>query len=313
MPIRIPDQLPAASLLRDENIFVMPESRALHQDIRPLEVVILNLMPKKIETENQLLRLLSNTPLQVNVELLRIDARVSRNTPQEHIEKFYEDFERIRHRNYDGLIVTGAPLGLVAHEDVYYWPQIEEIIAWSNTHVQSTLFLCWAAQAAMKVLFNVDKKTHKEKFSGVFSHTTLHQDDPLVRGFDDEFLAPLSRYGCFDRDLFEGTGLRILAESDKAGVYLAATEDFRQVFVTGHPEYDAETLANEYIRDTKEGLEPGLPENYYPGDDPEQTPKAVWRSHGNLLYSNWLNYYVYQLTSYDLKHIGEQEFDPNEL
>lgn len=304
MPIRIKDGLPAAEILGNENIFVMLESRATQQDIRPLQVVVLNLMPKKIETENQILRLLSNTPLQVNVELLRIDFRASKNTPKEHIDKFYHDFERIRHNNYDGLIITGAPLGMVAHEDVIYWPQIEEIIEWSKTHVLSTLFLCWAAQAALKVLYGIDKKVHDKKFSGVYEHKTHHHHNPLVRGFDDYFPVPMSRYANFSRQMFEQhTDLEILADNEETGVYLAASKDLRQVFVTGHPEYSAETLDQEYKRDIAEGTPADIPVNYYKGDNPENAPRVTWRSHGNLLYSNWLNYYVYQETPYDLNDL----------
>ncbi|WP_026959585.1 MULTISPECIES: homoserine O-acetyltransferase MetA [Aliagarivorans] len=304
MPIRIPDQLPAAEVLRNENIFVMPESRAVNQDIRPLQVVLLNLMPKKIETENQLLRLLSNSPLQVNVELLRIDHRPSKNTPQEHIDSFYADFEKIRERNFDGLIITGAPLGQVPFEDVYYWEQIKEIIDWSTTHVNSTLFLCWAAQAALYHLYGLQRQTREDKLSGVYWHQTKHRHNPLVRGFDDRFLAPLSRYAHFDSKLIEQeTDLLVLGDSKHAGSYLLCSEDFRQVFITGHPEYDACTLHNEYQRDLAEGMEPQLPSNYYPDDDIEQMPCATWRSHGHLLYSNWLNYCVYQTTPYDLQKL----------
>jgi len=303
MPIRIKDGLPAAEILGNENIFVMLESRATKQEIRPLQLVVLNLMPKKIETENQILRLLSNTPLQVNVELLRIDYRASKNTPQEHIDEFYHDFERIRHNNYDGLIITGAPLGLVGHEDVAYWPQIEEIINWSKTHVVSTLFLCWAAQAALKVLHGIDKKVHDTKFSGVYPQRTFHRHNPLVRGFDDEFPVPMSRYANFSKDMFAGTELNILAANDETGVYLAASKDFRQVFVTGHPEYSADTLHQEYMRDVADGVEAEVPANYYKDNNAENAPLVTWRSHGNLLYSNWLNYYVYQQTPYDLNDL----------
>jgi len=306
MPIRIPDALPAAGVLRSENVFVMPKSRALHQNIRPMQLVILNLMPKKIETENQLLRLLSNTPLQVDVELLRIDSRVSKNTPQEHIEQFYDDFERIRHKNYDGLIITGAPLGTVPFEDVFYWDQIKEIIEWSKSHVTSTMFLCWAAQAALKIFYGMEKQTRTQKLSGVFRHKTHHHLNPLVRGFDDDFNAPLSRFAEFDAgQIRKYTDLDILADNEQAGVYLAASKDFRQVYVTGHPEYGPKTLHEEYLRDSNEGLEPAMPDNYYPDNDPTKAPLARWRSHGNLLYSNWLNYFVYQITPYQLDDVSE--------
>ncbi|WKE66867.1 homoserine O-succinyltransferase [Gallaecimonas kandeliae] len=308
MPIRIPDALPAAQVLQGENIFVMTETRAIHQDIRPMEVLLLNLMPKKIDTENQILRLLANTPLQVNIRLLRIDARGSRNTPQSHLERFYCDFEDIRGQNFDGLIITGAPLGQVPFEEVHYWDAIRTIIDWSREHVTSTLFLCWAAQAALKHLYGLEKKTLATKLSGVFEHRTLAKANPLVRGFDDHFLAPLSRFADFDRALIEAqTDLQVLADHPQAGVYLAATSDLRQIYVTGHPEYDAGTLDQEYQRDLAAGLAPELPCNYYPGDDPAQPPRARWRSHASLLYSNWLNYCVYQLTPYDLREMLPKE------
>jgi homoserine O-succinyltransferase/O-acetyltransferase len=301
MPIKIPDQLPAADLLRSENIFVMSESRAMHQDVRPLKVLILNLMPKKIETENQLVRLLSNTPLQVGIEFLRVDNRDSRHTPAEHLDSFYRNFDEVRDNNYDGLIITGAPLGLVSFEDVLYWDQVAEIIQWSRRHVSSTLFLCWAVQAGLKVLYDLPKRTREQKLSGVYEHRTQLASDPLVRGFDDSFWAPHSRNADFPVDFIrEHTDLRILASSDSAGSYLMASPDRRQVYLTGHPEYDAMTLAQEYQRDVVAGLEPALPENYFPNDDAEQAPQNRWRSHGNLVFANWLNYYVYQITPFDL-------------
>ncbi len=304
MPIRIPDSLPAASILKSENIFTMSESRASHQNIRPLRVLILNLMPKKIETETQLMRLLSNTPLQVNVELLRVDARASKNTPQEHLDKFYGDFERVKSQKWDGFIITGAPLGTIPFEDVYYWDKFTEIVEWSRHNVTSTLFLCWAAQAAFKYLYGIDKVTRKKKLSGIYLHTTHHHHHPLVRGFDDQFWAPLSRFAELDSEhILENSDLTIFADAPDAGVYLAASPDCRQVFISGHPEYDADTLHNEYLRDLHEGLEPALPVNYYPNDDAKETPRATWRSHGNLLYSNWLNYCVYQVTPYDLSEL----------
>lgn len=301
MPIRIPDGLPAASILKTENIFTMSESRASLQNIRPLRVLILNLMPKKIETETQLMRLLSNTPLQVNVELLRVDARASKNTPKDHLDKFYGDFERVKDQKWDGFIITGAPLGTIPFEDVYYWDKFTEIVEWSRHNVTSTLFLCWAAQAAFKYLYDLDKETRDIKLSGIYKHTTYHHHHPLVRGFDDHFWAPLSRFAELDSDtILENTDLTVFADGPDAGLYLAASPDCRQVFVSGHPEYNAETLHNEYLRDLSEGLSPTLPVNYYPNDDINQTPHATWRSHGNLLYSNWLNYCVYQVTPYDL-------------
>ena len=304
MPIRIPDDLPAASILKSENIFTMSESRASHQNIRPLRVLILNLMPKKIETETQLMRLLSNTPLQVNIELLRVDARASKNTPQEHLDKFYGDFERVKDQKWDGFIITGAPLGKIPFEDVYYWDKFTEIVEWSRHNVTSTLFLCWAAQAAFKYLYGIDKMTRKTKLSGIYEHTTHHHHHPLVRGFNDKFLAPLSRFAELDSEyILENSDLTIFADAPDAGLYLAASPDCRQVFISGHPEYDPDTLHNEYLRDLNEGLEPELPVNYYPNNDINNAPRATWRSHGNLLYSNWLNYCVYQVTPYDLSEL----------
>ncbi|WP_064601733.1 homoserine O-acetyltransferase MetA [Photobacterium sp. J15] len=313
MPIKIPDQLPATDILRRENIFVMSEARATSQEIRPLKVLLLNLMPKKIETETQFLRLLSNTPLQVDVELLRIDNRPTKNTPIEHLDTFYRQFEMVKDRNFDGLIVTGAPLGLVQFEDVLYWEEIQAILNWAKKHVTSTMFVCWAAQAGLKLLYDLPKRTRKEKLSGVYSHRTQDCYHPILRGFDDSFWAPHSRYADFSPEfLAENTDLDILATSDEAGVYLAATKDKRNVFVTGHPEYDVSTLHNEYVRDLGEGMEPNLPVNYYPGDNPDNTPIASWRSHGHLLFSNWLNYCVYQQTPYDLEHFSEENFTRDE-
>ncbi|HHX8696397.1 TPA: homoserine O-succinyltransferase MetA [Vibrio diabolicus] len=309
MPIRIPDQLPATDVLRTENIFVMSETRAASQEIRPLRVLILNLMPKKIETETQFLRLLSNSPLQVNVELLRIDNRPSKNTPTEHLDTFYRQFEMVRDKNFDGMIITGAPLGLVQFEDVIYWDHLKTIMEWAKDHVTSTLYVCWAAQAGLKLLYDLPKKTRKEKLSGVYHHQIHHQFHPMLRGFDDTFLAPHSRYADFSPHfLEEHTDLDILATSDVAGVYLATTKDKRNVFVTGHPEYDSHTLHNEYIRDLSEGMEPALPVNYYPNNNPDNPPIASWRSHGHLLFLNWLNYCVYQQTPYDLDHFSEDAF-----
>lgn len=309
MPIKIPDQLPAANILKNENIFVMSETRAATQEIRPLKVLILNLMPKKIETETQFMRLLSNSPLQVDVELLRIDNRPSRNTPEEHLNNFYRQFEAVKDRYFDGLIITGAPLGLVQFDDVAYWDHLEHIVTWAQKHVTSTLYVCWAVQAGLNILYGLPKKTRKEKLSGVYHHELTTSYHPLIRGFDDTFLAPHSRFANFSLDyISENTDLDILAASDHVGVYLAATKDRRHVFVTGHPEYDAFTLHNEYVRDEAEGLEPQVPFNYYPDDDPQQKPRASWRSHGHLLFSNWLNYCVYQLTPYDLDSFSEEAF-----
>jgi homoserine O-succinyltransferase len=305
MPIRVPDELPAVSFLRNENVFVMTSSRAKTQEIRPLKVLILNLMPKKIETENQFLRLLSNSPLQIDIQLLRIDSRESKNTPAEHLNNFYCNFEDIQDENFDGLIVTGAPLGLVDFCDVAYWPQIERVIDWAKNHVTSTLFVCWAVQAALNILYGIPKMTREVKLSGVYQHQTLQQHALLTRGFDETFLAPHSRYADFPADVIRKyTDLDILAESEQAGAYLFASRDKRLAFVTGHPEYDTLTLAGEYCRDNDAGLNPSVPLNYFPNDNPELPPKASWRSHGHLLFANWLNYYVYQITPFDLRHMN---------
>ncbi|SHO56160.1 Homoserine O-succinyltransferase [Vibrio quintilis] len=287
----------------------MHESRASTQEIRPLKVLILNLMPKKIETETHFLRLLSNSPLQIDIELLRIDNRPSRNTPEEHLNMFYRQFELVQDRNFDGLIITGAPLGLVEFEDVVYWKHLETIIKWAKTHVTSTMYVCWAVQAGLNLLYGLEKQTLKEKLSGVYTHSISKSFHPLLRGFDDSFLAPHSRHAHFPVDFIrDNTDLDILVTSDEAGVYLAASPDKRHVFVTGHPEYDATTLHNEYIRDLGEGLEPSVPVRYYPNDNPDNPPCASWRSHGHLLFANWLNYCVYQQTPYDLEHFSEDKF-----
>jgi len=305
MPIRVPDELPAVNFLREENVFVMTSSRAKTQEIRPLKVLVLNLMPKKIETENQFLRLLSNSPLQIDIQLLRIDSRESKNTPAEHLNNFYCDFEDIKDENFDGLIVTGAPLGLVDFNDVAYWPQIERIVHWAKEHVTSTLFVCWAVQAALNVLYGVPKMTRNVKLCGVYPHQTLRPHALLTRGFDETFLAPHSRYADFSTDVLHALpDLDILVESEETGPYLFATKDKRMAFVTGHPEYDAGTLGGEYLRDMAAGLDPALPVNYFPQDNPDLPPKATWRSHGHLLFSNWLNYYVYQITPFDLRQMN---------
>ncbi|PZV29086.1 homoserine O-succinyltransferase [Escherichia coli] len=296
MPIRVPDELPAVNFLREENVFVMTTSRASGQEIRPLKVLILNLMPKKIETENQFLRLLSNSPLQVDIQLLRIDSRESRNTPAEHLNNFYCNFEDIQDQ---------APLGLVEFNDVAYWPQIKQVLEWSKDHVTSTLFVCWAVQAALNILYGIPKQTRTDKLSGVYEHHILHPHALLTRGFDDSFLAPHSRYADFPAALIRDyTDLEILAETEEGDAYLFASKDKRIAFVTGHPEYDAQTLAQEFFRDVEAGLDPDVPYNYFPHNDPQNTPRASWRSHGNLLFTNWLNYYVYQITPYDLRHMN---------
>ena len=305
MPIRVLDELPAVNFLRNENVFVMTSSRASTQEIRPLKVLILNLMPKKIETENQFLRLLSNSPLQIDIQLLRIDNHESKNTPAQHLNTFYCNFDDIREQNFDGLVVTGAPLGLVDFRDVAYWPQIEQVLHWAKDHVTSTLFVCWAVQAALNIFYDVPKMTRNVKLAGVYQHNTLKPHALLTRGFDETFLAPHSRYADFPTEAIRRyTDLEILADSEQTGAYLFASQDKRLAFVTGHPEYDAMTLASEYHRDIIAGLNPTMPVNYFPNDNPDLAPKASWRSHGHLLFANWLNYYVYQITPYDLRRMN---------
>lgn len=306
MPIKIPDQLPALNILGNENIFVMSEHRAVNQDIRPMEVAILNLMPNKIETEVQILRMLSNTPLQINVDLIRIHKNPSKNTPISHLESFYRLFDDVKDKQYDGLIITGAPLGLVNYEDVSYWDKICEAFDWAQTNVVSTMYLCWAAHAALYHHHGLDREIREDKLSGVYFHDVLDPLERLTRGFDDEFKVPHSRYAQVKEEDYRSVEqLNVLAKSDVAGVYLVASEDKRQVFVTGHPEYDAHTLAQEYQRDLNAGLEPKLPLNYFKHDDPNNEPRSSWRSHGSLLFNNWINYYVYQITPYqlDAEHI----------
>lgn len=306
MPVRIPDDLPAAGILESENIFVMSETRAANQDIRPMRVLILNLMPNKIETETQLLRLLGNTPLQVGVDLLRIHDKESKHTSVDHMNTFYRDFEDVRHNNYDGLIITGAPLGQLDFEDVVYWDHIKEIIDWSQRHVTSVLFLCWAAHAGLFHLYGINRGLLAQKRSGVFNHVRATEPHPLLRGFDDEFYAPHSRFAEVNiEDIRQHPDVDILAESTEAGVYIALSRDSRNLFVMGHPEYQKGTLNDEYQRDLAQGLNPNIPLNYYRNDDPLQDQIVRWHSHGSLLVSNWLNYYVYQLTPYDLSDMSK--------
>lgn len=306
MPVRIPDNLPAAGILESENIFVMSETRAANQDIRPMRVLILNLMPNKIETETQLLRLLGNTPLQVGVDLLRIHDKESKHTSVDHMNTFYRDFEDVRHNNYDGLIITGAPLGQIDFEDVVYWDHIKEIIDWSQKHVTSVLFLCWAAHAGLFHLYGINRGLLSQKRSGVFNHVRASEPHPLLRGFDDEFYAPHSRFAEVNiDDIRQHPEVDILAESAEAGVYIALSRDSRNLFVMGHPEYQKGTLNDEYQRDLAQGLNPNVPLNYYRNDDPSQDQIVRWHSHGSLLVSNWLNYYVYQLTPYDLSDMSK--------
>ena len=306
MPIKIPDQLPALSILANENIFVMSEHRAANQDIRPMQMAILNLMPNKIETEVQILRMLSNTPLQIHIDLVRIHANPSKNTPTSHLESFYRLFDDIKDKQYDGLIVTGAPLGLMDYEQVSYWNKIQEVFDWAQDNVVSTMYLCWAAHAALYHHYGLGRQLREQKLSGVYSHHTQFAHEKLTRGFDDEFWVPHSRYAEVTKADYQSVAnLNILAESEQAGVYLVASEDKRQVFVTGHPEYDPTTLDDEYQRDVKAGISPAVPVNYYRDNNPENKPSSKWRSHGSLLFNNWINYYVYQITPYqlDAEHI----------
>ncbi|MCL1051683.1 homoserine O-succinyltransferase [Shewanella abyssi] len=305
MPVKIPDNLPAAEILESENIFVMSETRAANQDIRPMKVLILNLMPNKIETETQLLRLLGNTPLQIDVDLLRIHDKESKHTSIDHMNNFYRDFEQVRSKNYDGLIITGAPLGQVEFEDVSYWDHIREIIDWSQQHVTSVLFLCWAAHAALYHLFGLNRTLLKSKRSGVFLHTRTCEHFPLLRGFDDEFYAPHSRFAEMNiQQIKAHPELQVLTESQQAGAYMVLSKNSRNLFVMGHPEYHKSTLKDEYQRDLSQGGSPEVPQNYFSNDDPNQQPIARWHSHGSLLVSNWLNYYVYQLTPYNLDDLN---------
>lgn len=307
MPICIPEQLPAQDVLSGENIFTMDSNRAATQDIRPMEVGILNLMPNKIETEVQILRLLSNTPLQINVNLIRVDKLAPKHTPQSHMDAFYHDFSAIADKKYDGLIVTGAPLAHLPYEEVKYWDKMTEILEWAQRNVQSTLYLCWAAHAAMYHFYGVQRKLRETKLSGVFEHKALDPYNELLRGFDPLFYAPHSRFGYIDAKQYNGVeGLHVIAESAEAGPYAIASDDKRMVFVTGHPEYDPETLHDEYFRDLQADLNPGIPANYFTDDDPTKAPLVRWRSHGSLLFNNWLNYYVYQVTPYDLSQLAEK-------
>ena len=303
MPINIPDGLPAASVLEQENIFVMSEERAVHQDIRPLKIVILNLMPTKVETEIQLMRLLSNTPLQIDITLLVPATHESKNISKEYLEKFYKTFDDIRDTNIDGIIFTGAPLEDIEFEEVDYWPELCEIFEWSKTHVTSTFHICWAAQAGVYYHYGLPKRRLPYKLFGVYPHKVHHRKEPLVRGFDDYFLIPHSRYTEVPADIIHACpDLTVLAESELAGVLLAIAKGGRQVFIFGHAEYDRYTLRDEYIRDHERGIDTALPENYFPDDDPAKEPNLQWRSHSSLLYANWINL-VYQMTPYNLEDI----------
>ena len=308
MPIKIQDSLPARAKLESENIFVMTEYRALHQDIRPLNVLILNLMPTKIVTETQLLRKLSNTPLQVQVEFLQTASYTPTHIDKGHLDSFYATFDEIKDRQFDGMIITGAPLDFVEFKDVAYWDELCKILEWCKTHVHCTFHLCWGAFAGLYYLFGIEKKDHVPKISGIYPHKILKKSSPLFRGFDDVFYAPHSRATEILREQIEAVDeLEILAESDEAGVAIIKTKDSRHFFVTCHLEYDGDTLALEYQRDLEKGLNPLVPANYFPDDDPAKEPIVNWRSAGQLLFSNWLNYYVYQTTPYDLRKIEEEK------
>ncbi len=308
MPIQIPNDLPAASMLRQENIFVMTQQRAESQQIRPLEIVLLNLMPTKIATETQLSRLLGNTPLQVHLELMHMTTHKSKNVSQEHLLTFYKSFDELKHRKFDGMVITGAPVELMDFEDVDYWQELCRIMEWSKTNVHSTFHICWGAQAGLYYHYGVPKYTLDKKLFGVFKHEADYKRAILLRGFDDVFWAPHSRHTTIHReDIEKIPGLKILASSKEAGVYALMSKGGRQIFVTGHSEYDPETLNKEYVRDKSQGLEIAVPQNYFPDDDDTKPPIVRWRGHANLLFSNWLNYFVYQTTPYDIMTIGQEE------
>ncbi len=301
MPIKIPDSLPATAVLEDEHIFVMTETRALHQDIRPLRIVFLNLMPTKITTETQILRCFSNTPLQIEIEFLQMASHRSKNTDVRHLITFYKTFDQIQHSRFDGMIITGAPVETMPFEEVDYWQELCEIMEWTKTNVHSTFHVCWGAQAGLYYHYNIPKYPLPKKMCGIYRHKILTPKVRLFRGFDDEFYVPHSRYTeNRAEDIIKDPRLRLMSVSDRSGVHIAGDTEGRQFFVTGHSEYDAETLRNEYLRDIKKGLNPEIPFNYFPDDNPDLKPKNTWRSHATLLYTNWLNYYVYQTTPYDI-------------
>ncbi|MCM1227838.1 MAG: homoserine O-succinyltransferase [Clostridium sp.] len=304
MPIKIPHDLPAFKRLESENIFVMSRERAEHQDIRPLKIVILNIMPKKIETETQLLRLLSNTPIQVNIDLLHMVSHVSKNTPSNHLTSFYTSFDEIKNDWYDGMIITGAPVEHLEFEEVDYWEEICDIMEWSKTHVFSTLHICWGAQAGLYYHFGIQKQMLPKKLFGIFPHKRDYPHSQLIRGFDDVFMVPHSRYTTVKRSDIENVeSLQIITSSEEAGVHIVANKNGRQYFITGHSEYSRNTLAEEYFRDKEKGLDIHIPYNYFPGDDTSQKPVFSWKSHANLLFSNWLNHCIYQCTPYDLSEL----------
>ncbi|MBP5171237.1 MAG: homoserine O-succinyltransferase [Bacteroidales bacterium] len=304
MPLTLPSKLPAIELLKKENIFVMDDKRARGQDIRPLRIVILNLMPVKITTETDLIRLLSNSPLQLQVDFMKIKSHTPKNTPIEHMMAFYRDFDVIAREKYDGMIITGAPIEHLPFDEVKYWPEMEQIFAWARENVTSTLFICWAAQAGLHYYYGIPKYPLEKKLSGVYKHRVLDSSCPIFRGFDDEFFVPHSRYTALHKeDILSDSRLTLLSESDEAGVYMVMAREGREFFITGHSEYAPNTLHNEYVRDVKKGISPALPCHYYPDNDPSRPPVVRWRAHANLLFSNWLNYYVYQETPYDISQI----------
>ena len=306
MPIKIPNELPAYKTLTDENIFIMDETRAISQDIRPLKIAIVNLMPTKIDTETQLMRLLSNTALQVEVTLLHTKTHLSKNTSGEHLSAFYKTFYDVKEENFDGMIITGAPVEQMPFENVTYWDELCEIMEWSKTHVHSTFHICWGAQAGLYYHYGIQKQPLDKKLFGVFPHKVVRKSSILFRGFDDEFMVPHSRHTTVNKsDILACGKLKILAESEEAGVYAVSIKDGKQIFITGHSEYDAGTLNKEYVRDKTAGLPIEVPKNYFPGDDDTKPPKVTWRSHANLLFSNWLNYFVYQTTPYNLNELNK--------
>ena len=307
MPIRIPDSLPAKTILEGENIFVMTEYRAIHQDIRPLDLLILNLMPTKIVTETQILRKLSNTPLQIQVELLQTASYRSQHTDVDHLQSFYTTFDQVRDRNFDGLIITGAPVENLEFNQVDYWDELCQIMEWSKTHVHSTLHICWGAQAGLYYHYGIEKRTLPKKLFGVFDHHVLKPSSPLFRGFDDVFAAPNSRYTeVWESDILKVPELELIAKGEESGVFAVKSTDSRRFFIMGHPEYDPDTLAREYFRDEAKGLPIDVPAHYFPDDDPTRAPIVRWRAAGQLLYTNWLNYYVYQTTPYDLRTLADR-------
>ncbi len=304
MPIRIPNDLPAVRTLNDENIFVMTETRAITQDIRPLKILLLNLMPKKVETETQLSRLLGNSPLQVDLELIHTKSHQSKNTSKEHLLAFYKTFDDIKDMTFDGMIITGAPVEHLEFEEVEYWEELCEIMEWTKTHVHSTFHICWGAQAGLYYHYGIKKRPLDKKLFGVFEHRVDYKRSILFRGFDDRFMVPQSRHTTVSEDDIRAVKeLKVLATSPEAGVYAVSTENGKQIFITGHSEYDDITLANEYFRDLNEGKPIEMPKNYFPDNDPKRRPVVTWRAHANLLYSNWLNYFVYQTTPYDIEKI----------